>query len=900
MQSQWNSRFTVKNVHRTRRALVEPEMAFPSEPRQRGLDMLPTPLTPLIGREQEVAAVCALLRHSQLHLLTLTGPGGIGKTRLAVQVAPILLDNFADGICFVSLAPLSDPSLVVPTIAQALGIQKSGAQPQLDLLKTFLQDKQLLLLLDNFEHVLLAAPRLTDLLGACPSVKMLVTSRAVLRLSGEQQFPVPPLALPNLAQLPGPEALSAYAAVALFLQRVQAVQPAFELTAANDHIVAEICVRLDGLPLAIELAAARIKLFPPQALLKRLSHRLTVLTGGAQDAPVRQQTLRNTLQWSYDLLSPQEQRLFRRLSVFVGGCTLEALEAICSSLDDTGATIQIVDAVASLIDKNLLQPTEQEGEEPRFLLLETMREYGLECLATNGETEATRHAHAAYYVQLAEAGPNGFGVQEQVWLGRLEREHDNLRVAMNWLLERTEARESSELVLRLGAALWWFWLMRGHRHEGWNFLERALAGSEAGAELVRARALWAAGNLAAWLGYFEQGETLCQQSLELSRQIGDTAGMRHAGFHLGVVASAKGDFAAARSRFEESLVLSREAGDTFLLAWALVFLAGEALDQGEYARVRSTAEEGLALFREAGIKTGMASSLKTLAWGMFFQGDLPRARALAEESLTLERELGSKAGEASVLALLGEVSLQQDDSATARLLLEQSYALVPKERDEEQQLAMTLSLLGKVRACQGEHMAARTLYEKSLESLLQVQGPNTNLPPDIPSALEGLAAVVAVQGELVWAARLWGSAEALRETRGILLPPVYRAAYERAVVAARSQLGEKTFVAAWSQGRSMTPEQVLAAQGSATIPSLSTVQAAAPSVKPPITYPDGLTAREVEVLCLVAQGLPDSQVAEKLVISPRTVNTHLTSIYSKIHVSSRAGATRYAMEHHLM
>jgi ATP/maltotriose-dependent transcriptional regulator MalT len=599
------------------------------------------------------------------------------------------------------------------------------------------------------------------------------------------------------------------------------------------------------------------------------------------------------------LLHTEEQRLFRRLSVFVGGCTLEAVEAVCITLD--GKAEEVLDGVASLIDKNLLPPTEQEGEEPRFLLLETMREYGLECLATNGETEATRHAHAAYYLRLADAGPNGFGVQEQAWLDQLEREHDNLREAMNWLLERTEARESSELVLRLGAALWWFWLMRGHRHEGWNFLERALAGSEAVAEPVRARALWAAGNLAAWLGYFEQGETLCQQSLALSRQIGDTAGMRHAGFHLGVVASAKGDFAEAHSRFEESLVLSREAGDTYLLAWALVFLAGEALDQGEYARVRSTAEEGLALFRESGIKTGMASSLKTLAWGMFFHGDLPRARALAEESLVLERELGSKAGEASVLALLGEVSLQQGDPATARLLLEQSCALLPKERDEEQQLAMTLSLLGKVRACQGEHTAARTLYEKSLESLLRVQELNTNLfMQGIPSALEGLAAVVAVQGELVWAARLWGSAEGLRETRGSPLPPVYRAAYERAVAAARSQLGEKTFVAAWSQGRSMTPEQALAAPGSATIPSLSTVQSAAPLVKPPITYPDGLTAREVEVLCLVAQGLPDSQVAEKLVISPRTVNTHLTSIYSKIHVSSRAGATRYAMEQHLI
>jgi len=435
----------------------------PPEIEQGFISNLPTQLTSLIGREQEVAAACALLSRPHVRLLTLTGPGGVGKTRLALQVAIDLLEDFVDGVYFVSLAPISNPDLVAPTISQTLGLWESRDRPLFEHLKTYLQGKRLLLLLDNFEQVVAAAPLLSDLLMSCPELKMLVTSRAVLRIQGENEFLIPSLALPDLKQLQDSESLSQCAAVALFLQRAQAIKPDFHITKANASAIAEICVRLDGLPLAIELAAARIKLLPPQALLARLSRRLQVLTGGPLDAPVRQQTLRNTIQWSYGLLDIQEQLLFRRLSVFVGGCTLEAVESICNALDDGDGVVPVLDAVASLIDKSLLQQMEWEEEEPRLVMLETIREYGLEALTESGEMEVTRRAHADYYLALVEEAETKLGGPEQAaWLERLEQEYDNLRAAVQWLLERQEAGYSMEMALRLGGALRRFWLVRGY------------------------------------------------------------------------------------------------------------------------------------------------------------------------------------------------------------------------------------------------------------------------------------------------------------------------------------------------------------------------------------------------------------------------------------------------------
>ena len=675
----------------------------------------------------------------------------------------------------------------------------------------------------------------------------------------------------------------------MFIARAQAVKPTFQVTNANAPAVAEICIRLDGLPLAIELAAARIKMLPPQALLARLGQRFTLLTSKAQDVPARQQTLRNAIAWSFDLLDAGEQLLFRRLSVFVGGATTEAIEALYATLGDEPELA--LDGIASLIDKSLLRQSEPEAVEPRLVMLETICEYGREALTVRREVEATRRAHAVYYLSLAEAAEQeSVGPQEPMWFARLEQEHDNLRVAMSWLLEFGEV----EMALRLGAALWWFLRDSGYYHEGWNFLERALERGEDVAVPVRAKVLWAAGHLALFQGHYERGEALCQESLALFQAIGDTKGMGTAVYHLAAAAYVRGDLAVARSRLEESLALSREVGDKSFVGYALNFLATVAILQGEYARAHQLVEESLALFKALGSKTGIAKSLDSLAFLMFSQGDVTRAHAVLEEGLALYREIGIKSAEGTVLPFLGEIAFSQGDTITARMLLEKSCALW-REIGNEAQLAWTHSLLAKVIAAQGDLATARTFYE---ESLIRGRGMNSNLSfMDIPPALEGLAAVVAAQGEPTWAAQLWGAAEAQREVYGTPLAPVYRRDYEQALVVARTQLGDQSFEAAWVEGRSMTPEQALAARGAVIV---SVQPRAAGHVKLSLISPDGLTAREVEVLRLVAQGLTDAQVAERLVISPRTVNSHLTATYGKIQVSSRSAAPRYALEHHLI
>ena len=768
---------------------------------------LPVQPTPFLGRHQEVASVCALLSRSDGRLVTLTGPGGIGKTRLGLQVAAELADRFADGVWFVPLAPLSDAALVVPTIMQTLSISEAGTQPLLAQLQAALKDKHLLLLLDNFEQVVAAAEAIAELLTSCPKLRVLVTSRVVLRVRAEREFNVPPLSQPDPKRLPDLGTLSQYEAVALFIERAQAVKPDFVVTNANAPAVAGICARLDGLPLAIELAAARSKLLPPQALLARLSQRLALLTSGARDVPARHQTLRNTIAWSYDLLTPDEQRLFRRLSVFVGGCTLEAVEAVNSAPDGADAEGSVLDGVGSLLDKSFLRQTEQEDGEPWVMMLETIREFGLEALAKRGELEATRQAHATYYLQLAEATePELSGPQQTVWLERLERELDNLRAALNGLLEREQARERSEMALRLGGALYLFWIVRAHVQEGATFLQRALERSEGSALAVRAKALYVAGDLNVWLGDFDRAEALCQQSLALSRESGDVAGMGNALFILGFIELWKGNLAVARSRLEASQEAFKEVGDKPGVAWTLRNLSLVEFYQGHYIKGRSHAEAGLLLSKELGDTWGIAVSLQEIADGFLNEGDAAKAHLLLEESLTLLRELGDTGIEGEVLSRLGMVAFQQGNLALAHSLLEEGLTHLQAKNDLNigDNKAWTLSHLAQVVACEGDDTRAHALYEQCLA--IARKGP---LKLNTPLYLEGLAGVVATQGELPWAGRLWGAAEALRDGMGTPIPPAYRVDYERSVATARTQLGEQAFTAAWAQGRAMTLEQVV-------------------------------------------------------------------------------------------
>src|SRR6266567_4203222 len=781
---------------------------------------LPVQPTPFIGREQEVQECLQLLCRDEVRLLTLTGPGGIGKTRLALQVA--------------------------------------------------------------------------ELLAACPQLKMLVTSRMALHVQAEQEVAVPPLCVPDPRHLPEVVALAQYDALALFIQRAQAVKPAFQLSHANARAVAEICRHLEGLPLAIELAAARLKLLPPQALLARLTPRLTLLSSGARDVPERQQTLRNTIAWSYQLLEAQEQRLFRRLSVFVGGCTLQAIETMGAALD--GEAGGVFEAVACLLDQSLLQQSESEGEEPRLVMLETIREYGLEALEAAREVSSTREVHARYYSRLAkEAEPELVGPQQTRWLDRLEREHNNLRAAMDWLLAAGEAGQSMEEAWQLGGTLRELWNVRGHFSDERGFLERALAGREGAMRSLSAKALIGVADIAHDVYDLERAEALAKESLILFREQGDTLGMTRALYRLGRVSTTRSNYSAARSLFEEDLALWREMGEKERIAYSLLQLAILDTIQGEYARAFVQLEESLALLRKLGDKGRIALALMLLAQLLFVsQRDATKARSLLEEALTLSREVGDTQTIACSLAIMGEVALSQGDVVTARRLAEESIVLLRERRESGENLANSLSLLARVATIQGEYEAARTLYEESLTAAKEV-GDKIN----IPSSLEGLARVVATQGEFVWAARLWGTAEALRQARGIPLPPVSAADYDRAVASARSHLGEKAFAAAWAQGRTMTPEQALAARELAIKP------APLPSgalLAPPLTRRaakrafGGLTEREREVAALIAQGKTSREIAELLVVNDRTIEKHIENILCKLGLSSRVQIAVWARE----
>ncbi len=715
-----------------------------------------------LERLNEVAKILEKAGDALQGSMYLIGTAGIGKTRLAIQVATDLLEDFDDGAYFVPLAPISDKDLVPSTIARSFGLKESSNRSMVEHLKVYLSNKCLLLVLDNFEHVVTAAPLLVELLTACPKLKLLVTSREVLHLHVEEQFSVPPLALPDLKHLEDIESPAQFAAVELFNLRAQAVLPGFRMTAANANTIATICTRLDGLPLAIELAAARIKLLSPQALLARLEHRLYVLTQGPQDVPERQQALRNTIQWSYDLLDAQEQRLFRQLSVFAGGCTLEAVEAVCQASGNE--TMNVLEGVASLIDKSLLYTTRQEDEEPRLGMLETIREYGLECLETCGEMEVIRYAHASYYLRLVEAAePQLVGAEQGQWSDRLEQELENIRATMRWFLEREDVGEGIEIPFFLNA-LSAFWTERGYLSEARQWFERLLTTSAGAVTLRRAVELWCASRLAFNQDDFHQAERLAQEGLELFRKLDDKRGVGLALLRLGDVASRRHNHQKACLLLEESVTILRKWGFKTNLAYSLSSFAPVLSEQGKYTRACVLAEESLALFRELNHLGGVAHALCCLAKAHLLQGEYHSARIVGEEGLAIARKLGMKSIIASSLQLLGQVALHQGDGATARTLLMESLA-IKRESGSRWTYAELLILLGSIVAFQRDDTQANSLFKESLAILKDL-----NDAEMVASVLENVAEAVLAQGSPTWSARLWGAAHSMREAIGALLP----------------------------------------------------------------------------------------------------------------------------------
>jgi predicted ATPase len=745
---------------------------------------LPVQLTNFIGRVKQVARLKELLAAARL--VTLTGPGGTGKTRLAQQVAREMGDVFVNGVFFISLAPLSDPLLVPSTIAQALGVHESEGTSLKDTLLASLRGRNLLLVLDNFEHLLAASSFLLEILGNCPAVAILVTSRAPLRITGECEYPVPPLEMPERKALPSSAHVAKYEAVALFEQRAAAVKPEFRVTEENAAQIAEICARLDGLPLAIELAAARIKLLTPAALLSRLDHRLKLLTGGAVDLPARHQTLRGAIAWSFDLLTPAEAKLFRRLSVFAGGFTLDAAAWLCR--EDLDQRIDVLDAVASLADKSLLRQTESSDNEPRFTMLETIREFGLERLHESAEAVAVRKAHGEYFLKLAEEADTPIHERhDEGWINRLNVEIDNLRAA----LDHFRTAGDSTGLLRLSGSLSWFLNFTNRHSQTRRWIDSALLlSSPAPLTGPRANVLWQAGQVNTMMGEYDSARSQLNESLNFYREKGDEVRIAGVLETLCLLAAFSGDDALGRTYQAEAIAIYRRLGTRPLLALTLA----NVVEPEDDTSARGMYMESLSIFREIGNKWGISRALRNLGSLSYRSGDYAGSREIFLEALTIQRELDDWWLMGRSLNFLGDLARCGADDAAADGYYSESRFL-SESGGHKGERPWSLCGLGFVALHRGDNASARELFFESLN--IRISQRNKR---GLAASLIGLGGLARLRGEHGPCIEILGAVEASILTDPRILLPADRLEFEREKELARAQAGDDVFTRMLQQG----------------------------------------------------------------------------------------------------
>lgn len=867
---------------------------------------LPAPPTPLVGRDEEVTAARTWLQSETGRLVTLHGPAGSGKTRLALEVAWTLLEDFAHGVWFVDLAPIHDPDLVPATMAHVLGLIENAGKSPFGHLQEYLREKEALLVLDNFEQVLEAAPLVSNLLFSSRHLKILVTSRERLRLRGERRFPVRGLPVPQRHVLPPVEILRANPSVALFLQRAQEANPSFSLTEENARPVAETCVWLEGLPLSIELAAAPLSV-APQSHLPLIKRRLHLLTRGARDLPRRHRTLRGAIAWSYELLSPAEQALFRRLGVFTGGCTREAAEAVLP-LGSSSSAQPLADqrseerdhgpalweGLEGLVEKSLLECEERQKSESRFRMLETIREYALEQLESSGEAEDARRAHAAYFVSRAEEAERALlGPSQVEWLNRLEREHDNVRVALHWAGSGGDVDSG----LRLAGALWIYWLVRGHVREGRDWLTRLLrvAGWPSSTKTDRqqnvapcgrqhvAKALFTAGFLAAFED-IEAAGALYEHSLAIWQALGDGRAEGWCLLGLGRVAYARAEYAAAHDWHVQALARFKATGDQPGIGWCLIYLGRLADVRDERGVAMAYYEEAMAMWHEVGDHWGRGTVLRHMANAAYVRGDYPRALALYDENLALFRALGFRVAAAWSLNAKGDVLRCLEDYEQAAAAYEEALQAF-REFAIRDGIAWAHHNLAYVAFRHGNLRQATALFEEGLTTFVAL-----GHEPGTMACLAGRASVAVVAGRSEAAAELLGAVEAQLERGGVPLEPADRIEYERTLAAVEETLGNNVATALRARGRTMTPAEAIASR--CDVESAFSVEQPASVVarqSPRLrTAPTRLSEREQEVLRLVAAGLSNDDIAAKLVVEKRTVESHLTHICHKLGLPRRA------------